>query len=83
MTKSLHTPEYVALTRVLVDARKESGLTQQDVADRLGKPQSYIAKIEGGERRLDVVEFANLANALDVDPAAFFGQVLDAIATAT
>ena len=79
MTKSLHTPEYAALIRVLVETRKESGLTQQDVADRLGKPQSYIAKLEGGERRLDVVEFAALANALHSDPLSLFKDVLTAM----
>lgn len=79
MTKSLHSPEYTALLRTLLEARKQSGMTQREVADRLGKPQSYIAKIEGGERRLDVVEFVFLAKALDLDPTSLFGQVLNSI----
>ena len=79
MTKSLHTPEYAALIRILVDTRKRNGLTQQDVADHLGKPQSYVAKIEGIERRLDVVEFAALANALHSDPLSLFKEVLTAM----
>lgn len=79
MTRSLHTPEYAALVRVLIDARRERGLTQQDVADRLRKPQSYIAKIEGGERRLDVVEFIALARAFDSDPYALFQRAFSAV----
>ncbi|MVA98472.1 helix-turn-helix domain-containing protein [Nitratireductor sp. CAU 1489] len=82
MTRSLHTPEYAAFVRILVEARKNCGLTQQDLAERLGKPQSYVAKVEGGERRLDVVEFAALARALDVDPSALFGRAMEAIADA-
>ena len=54
--------------------RLTAGLTQQQVADRLGRPQSFVAKVEGCERRLDVVEFVNLCRALGVDPAAFFGS---------
>ena len=79
MTKSLHTPEYAALIRVLIDTRKESGMTQQEVAARLGKPQSYVAKLEGGERRLDVVEFVEIAKAMDAPPSALFATFLDAL----
>lgn len=43
-------------------------LTQQAVADRLGKPQSYVAKVEGFERRLDVIEFLMLAKAVGFNP---------------
>lgn len=81
MTRSLHTPDYAALVGLLVETRKEHGLTQQDVADKLGKPQSYIAKVEGGERRLDVVEFIALSRALGVNPSTLFDRlvgVLDA-----
>jgi transcriptional regulator with XRE-family HTH domain len=55
-----------------------SGMTQQALARRLKKPQSFVAKYEGGERRLDVVEFIRIARALDADPlkllAAFLGH---------
>ena len=52
----------------LVAARNAAGLTQQAVAERLGKPQSYVAKVEGLERRLDVVELLRLAAVLEWDP---------------
>ena len=77
MTKSLHTTAYQSFVASLVAARRDQGLTQQEVADRIGKPQSYVAKIEGCERRLDVVEFIDLARALEVDPAAFFARILE------
>jgi transcriptional regulator with XRE-family HTH domain len=69
VTKSLHSPTYRKLTELLVQARRKSGLTQQDVADALKTHQSYVAKVEGGERRIDVVEFMELAKALGVVPS--------------
>jgi len=57
------------LCALMVRKRREAALTQTELAKRLGKPQSYVAKYEGGERRLDVVEFLAVCRALDVDPA--------------
>jgi transcriptional regulator with XRE-family HTH domain len=51
----------------MVEARKAAGLTQHALALRLKKPQSFVAKYEGGERRLDVVEFVTIARALGAD----------------
>jgi transcriptional regulator with XRE-family HTH domain len=67
MSKSIHTPEHLKLRELLIAARKRAGLTQQEVAERLGRPQSFVAKYEGGERRLDVVEFVQVAAALGAD----------------
>ncbi|MEO0383615.1 MAG: helix-turn-helix transcriptional regulator [Pseudomonadota bacterium] len=79
MPSPLQSPEYRTAVEVLIDARKRANLTQQEVADRMGKPQSFVAKTERGERRLDVVEFAKLAHALDVDPRRLFDKVLRAM----
>ena len=68
MSKSIHSPQHIKLRELLIAARKRAGLTQQDVADRLGRPQSFVAKYEGGERRLDMVEFLQIAAALGADP---------------
>jgi len=57
----LHTPEYKKLRKLLIETRKKSEITQQDVADALGKPQSFVAKYECGERRLDVIEFIKIS----------------------
>ena|SRR5437763_10354410 len=66
--KSIHTTDQAAFCELMVAARKAAGLTQQALARRLKKPQSFVAKYEGGERRLDVVEFIRIARALDTDP---------------
>ena len=68
MSKSIHGPEHLALRELLVEARKAAGLTQQQVAEKLGRPQSFVAKYEGGERRLDVLEFIAVARAIGRDP---------------
>ena len=75
MAKSLHTPEYEYFRTLLVKAREEAGLTQAEVSARLGHPQSFVAKYEGGERRLDVVEFIKVCTALGVDPQALLKKL--------
>ncbi|MGZ5165425.1 MAG: helix-turn-helix domain-containing protein [Burkholderiales bacterium] len=69
MPKSLRSSRQRQLIVLLVEARRSQGLTQAQVAARLGRPQSFMAKVEGGERRLDVIEFIDLANALKVRAA--------------
>ena len=61
MNKSVYTKDYKEIIERLKTARIEAGLAQQEVADKLGKPQSYISKIESGERRLDVIELKKLS----------------------
>lgn len=61
MNKSVYTKDYKEIIERLKTARVEAGLSQQEVADKLGKPQSYISKIESGERRLDVAEIKKFA----------------------
>lgn len=68
MQKSLKSPEYARLIATLVAVRKGAGIRQQALAMKLGRPQSFIAKYEGGERRIDVVEFIAIARALGADP---------------
>jgi transcriptional regulator with XRE-family HTH domain len=67
--KSLRSADHVNLITLLVAAREKAGLTQQQLADRLGKPQSFVAKYEGGERRIDLIEFLAISRALEFDPA--------------
>jgi transcriptional regulator with XRE-family HTH domain len=70
MQKTIYTQQHQRLCELLIEARKKADLTQAEVAERLGKPQSFVAKYEGGERRLDVVEFLEVARAIGVDPLA-------------
>ncbi|MBA4801830.1 MAG: helix-turn-helix transcriptional regulator [Euryhalocaulis sp.] len=67
MVKPSDSVAYQTLLSELGRLRKEAGLTQRELADRLGKPQSYVAKYELGERRLDVVDFLDIAEALSFD----------------
>lgn len=63
--KTLRTPQHTALIRELKRLRIDAGLTQATLAMKLGVAQSYVAKVEGGERRLDVVEFIRWMDAAD------------------
>jgi transcriptional regulator with XRE-family HTH domain len=58
---SRYTPRYKAFLKRLRSAREAAGLTQVEVADRLGRPQSFVSKCESGERRVDVVELEEFA----------------------
>lgn len=67
MTKSLFSPAYQRLRDWLIAARHASGLTQVQLADALGRPQSFVSKYERGERRLDFVEVVEIADVLQAD----------------
>ena len=66
MPRSQHSARYKKFCGLLIEARREKGLTQAELARRLRKPQSFVAKYEGGERRLDVIEFLEILEALNV-----------------
>ncbi|OGS96898.1 MAG: hypothetical protein A3H31_06430 [Gallionellales bacterium RIFCSPLOWO2_02_FULL_57_47] len=83
MPSSLHSYYYQIFRSLLVSAREKSGLTQVQIAERLGKPQSFISKYERGERRLDFPEFIELANVLGIDVIDFVGCYQSAITQAT
>lgn len=75
--KTIYQPKYQKLIQELITIRKiECCLTQADLAKQLGKSQSYVAKIEGCERKLDVLEFVGLCRALDV-PASEMIKVIE------
>lgn len=75
MAKSLHTPEYEYFRSLLVGAREAAGLTQAEVSVKLGRPQSFVAKYEGGERRLDIIELLQVCTALGIDPHKIISQI--------
>ena len=66
MTKSVFTERYARLRQLLIEARQARGFTQQQIAERLEHPQSFVSKYESGERRLDVVEFIEVSHALEL-----------------
>jgi transcriptional regulator with XRE-family HTH domain len=80
LIKSVHSPEQLAFCQLMIEARKKAGLTQHELAERLKKPQSFIAKYEGGERRLDVVEFLTIARAIGAEPARLLKALIRGLA---
>ena len=71
MAGSQHTQEYRVLIQALVNARREKGVSQTELAKRLGKNRSFIAKVELCERRLDIIEFCIWVSALGDIPSNF------------
>jgi transcriptional regulator with XRE-family HTH domain len=76
MQKSTHSPEYRALRTELVRLREAAGLSQRDLATRLDVPHSWIAKVEGGERRIDLVEFCWFVRSCKADPQVVFKRLI-------
>ena len=83
MPDTLHNEAYKALIGRMIKARTSARLSQQTVADRLGKPQSYIAKVEGFERRLDVMELLMLAKAVGFNPLSALREAWNRVETDT
>ncbi|WP_428685376.1 helix-turn-helix domain-containing protein [Reyranella sp.] len=69
MLKSVHTARHKLFCASLKRARKDGGLTQQDVAKKLHEHQSFVSRYETGERRLDVVEYLEICSVIGVDPS--------------
>jgi transcriptional regulator with XRE-family HTH domain len=67
--ETLRSDEYKTLVEKLIEARQKAGLTQNEVAAKLQKPQSYISKIENRQRRIDALELKKLANLYKADIA--------------
>ena len=67
MAKSIYSAAQLRLQKLLRQVREEAGLTQVELATRLGKPQSFVSKYESGERRLDLVELQEICEAAKTD----------------
>nr|WP_232272161.1 helix-turn-helix transcriptional regulator [Thiosulfatihalobacter marinus] len=79
VAKTIRSKGQEALCQALVDARNKAGLSQQQLAARLKRPQSFVARLESGERRIDVVEFTVLARVIGFDK----DEVLSIVEAAT
>jgi transcriptional regulator with XRE-family HTH domain len=75
LIKTLGTKQHKTLIAILVAKREASGMTQTELADNLGEYQSFIARLESGERRVDVIELIQLARVLNFDAAAVIREV--------
>jgi transcriptional regulator with XRE-family HTH domain len=77
LRKTLRSKGHRTLIDILVESREQAGLTQRDLAARLLRPHSFIGRIEAGERRVDVIEFIEIARVMDLDPEQLFAKLLD------
>lgn len=76
MRKTLRSAEHARFLALLIQTRRKAGLTQQQLAKKLGRPQSFIAKYENGERRIDIIEFTIIARAMNAEPVALLSRFL-------
>lgn len=74
---SIHDPRYKNLIKELIKCRESKKITQMQLANSLSKPQSYIAKVENFERRIDVLELYDWLVCLDIKISDFLLEFLD------
>jgi transcriptional regulator with XRE-family HTH domain len=79
-TKAQHSRPYQSLPPFLRELREEAGLTQRELGERLGKPQSWVYNCESANRRVDVTEFIAWATACGIEPPDAFARFLEATA---
>ena len=79
LSRSPFTPERAALRALLAETRDAAGVSQEKLAKKLGRPQSFIAKYEVGDRRIEVTEFIAIARALGTDPVSLLRKLLKKI----
>ncbi|MGB3693272.1 MAG: helix-turn-helix transcriptional regulator [Spirulinaceae cyanobacterium] len=77
MAKSVFSKQYKRFRELLIEARKLAGLTQTELSNKLNRPQSYVSKYERGERRLDLIEFLEIIEVLNMSPITFIEKLLD------
>ncbi len=75
LVKTLGTKQHAMLIRLLIEKRQAIGMTQTKLAEHLGEYQSFVARMESGQRRVDVVEFIELARILKFDAGEVIGNM--------
>lgn len=82
MPKSIYRPEYAQMRKLLRDVRERKGITQVDLAQRLGNTQNFISAIERGSRRIDAVELRDFCRQMETDLGSFVEEWEQRIASA-
>ncbi|PSJ56128.1 helix-turn-helix domain-containing protein [Kumtagia ephedrae] len=77
MQKTLRSPRHLRLVQIIVEKRRKTGMSQADLAKALGRYQSVVAAVESGGRRVDVVEFLELAEVIGFDPFEVLREVAE------
>ncbi|AXC87614.1 XRE family transcriptional regulator [Salmonella bongori] len=72
---SVYSIEYQMVIKALREARVAGHITQEELGKALGRPQSFIAKVENGERRLDIIEFVHLCRLVGIDPVSIINKL--------
>jgi transcriptional regulator with XRE-family HTH domain len=80
MKKSIHTDEYAAVLALLKKAREAAGLTQVQLAEKLGQSQSFVSKAEVGERRLDIIQLRTICKTLGTTLSDFVAKLEERLA---
>jgi transcriptional regulator with XRE-family HTH domain len=75
MRKTIYSPSHQIFCSLLREERQKAGFSQNMLAEKLNKPQSFVAKVENGERRVDVVELLTIINTLGADPVKFIRKL--------
>jgi transcriptional regulator with XRE-family HTH domain len=76
VAKTIFGGDHAKLVEVLLEARNRAGLTQTEVAEMIGRDQTFVSLIERGQRRVDVIEFVRIAKATGSDPVELFADVV-------
>lgn len=71
--------DYRRIGAVMADHRKQLGMTQVDLASRLGKPQSFVSSYESGQRRLDLAEFIRITGIMGLSAERLFSEIVAAL----
>jgi transcriptional regulator with XRE-family HTH domain len=74
--RQIDSPQHEELRRLLIERRQRAGLTQRQVAERLGRPQRFVSRVETGVHRVTVVELLEFAQALEFDPRAAVARLM-------
>jgi transcriptional regulator with XRE-family HTH domain len=75
MQKSIHSTRYAIFLKVLREARERAGLTQVQLARKIGETQTFVSKCERGERRIDVIELRTFCRAFGLSLGQFVGAL--------
>lgn len=76
MSKPIHSAQARRLRELLVEYRGRAGMTQADLAERIGRAQTFVSKVEKGERRIDVIELIQVLTVMRADPVEFLERLL-------
>jgi len=76
LTNIVFSPEYEVLPALLTEYRRRAGVSQRELARRMGRAQSHINRLEARQTRIEVIEFCRFVSALEADPSDAFRELM-------